>query len=170
MKLKSALVFGVVIASLTFVAIANADEVEIGFTGEGYFEVVFDEELQEPVYIPPGGFELLDVSPLGLSKVAWKLRYFPPPEGEPFGWFTITGPNGRDSLEGIYNGFVITPDDPPITGTYDLEWLFTGGTGRFDDFVGTGHTDGEVDFTTGYAEYVFSGTVTDDDDDQGEDD
>ena len=166
MKLKPALVFGVVIASLTFVAIANADEVEIGFTGEGYFMIVFDEELQEPVYIPPGGFELLNVSPLGLSKVAWKLRVAPPPEGEPFGWFTITGPNGRDSLEGIYNGFVLNMEE----GTYDLEWDFTGGTGRFDDFVGTGHTDGEVDFTTGIAKYVFSGTVTDDDDEQGDDD
>ena len=166
MKLRSILVFSAVIVSLTFVAIAYADEVEIGFTGEGYFQVVFDEELGEPVYIPPGGFELLDVSPLGLSKVEWKLRYFPPPEGEPFGWFTITGPNGIDSLEGIYDGFALDT----TAGTYDLEWDFTGGTGRFDDFVGRGHTDGEVDFTTAYAEYVFSGVVTDDDDDQGDDD
>jgi hypothetical protein len=169
MKRKSLLVFSIVIASLALVTIAYADEVEIGFTGEGYFQVVFDEELGELVYIPPGGFELLNVTNLGLSEVAWKLRFNPPPEGEPFGWFTITGPNGKDTLEGIYDGFVITPTSP-TTGTYDLEWLFTGGTGRFDDFVGRGHTDGEVDFLTAYAEYVFSGIVTDNDDDQGDDD
>ena len=76
MKLKSVLVFSVVIASLAFVAVADANEVEIGFEGGG----------------------------------------------------------------------------------------------RFDDFVGTGHTDGLADLSTGQAQFVFSGTVTDDDDDQGDDD
>jgi hypothetical protein len=159
MKLKSVLLFGVVIVSLTFVAIAGEKEFEIAFKGEGSFEVVFDEELGKVVYIPPGGFELLNVSHLGKSKVAWKLLVDPPLPGEPFGWFTITGANGRDSLEGIYDGFVITPTSP-TTGTYDLEWFFTGGTGRFDGAEGIGHTDGLVDFGTGEAKYEFSGEVT----------
>ncbi len=160
MKFKSVLVFGVVIVLFSLVAIADPDvkEYELKFKGEGAFEVVFDEELGELVYIPPGGFELLNVSHLGLSKVEWKLLFSPPTE-PPFGWFKITGANG-DSLEGIYDGFLITPDDPPITGTYDLDWLFTGGTGRFEGASGTGHTDGLVDFGTFEAKYQFSGGIT----------
>ncbi|UCF86041.1 MAG: hypothetical protein JSV50_10525, partial [Desulfobacteraceae bacterium] len=81
------------------------------------------------------------------------------------GWFTITGPNGRDSLEGYYSDWIMNPE----SGDYDLEWVFTGGTGRFDDFVGIGHTDGLANLLTGQAWFTFYGTVTDDDDDQGED-
>jgi hypothetical protein len=161
MKLRRILMFSVVIVSLTLVAIAAPDvkEFDLKFKGEGAFVVVLDDELDEYVYIPPGGFELLNVSHLGLSEVAWKIRYSPPPEGEPFGWFTITGANG-DGLEGIYDGFAVTPDpEDPTTGTYDLDWLFTGGTGRFEGALGTGHTDGLVDFLTGEAKYQFSGTI-----------
>jgi hypothetical protein len=151
-------VFSVVIASLTFVAIAgDVKELDLKFKGEGSFEVVFDEDIGADVYIPPGGFELLNVSHLGLSKVEWKLLYVPPTE-PPFGWFKITGAKG-DSLEGIYDGFAITPTSP-TTGTYDLDWLFTGGTGRFDGAEGTGHTDGLVDFETFEAKFEFSGEVT----------
>jgi len=93
----------------------------------------------------------------------------PPPEGTPpdlddppfnfrSGTFTITGANGRDGLEGDYSGFVMGE------GTYDLEWDFTGGTGRFEDARSTegtqGHTDGLVDLETGYAEFEFSGEIT----------
>ena len=166
MKLRWVLVLSAAIVLLPLVATADRDVKEFGFKfkGEGSFEVVFDPDVGpegEWVYIPPGGFELLNVSHLGLSKVAWKLRYYPPPEGEPFGWFKITGANG-DSLEGIYDGFVVTPDDPenPTTGTYDLEWDFTGGTGRFEGAEGIGHTDGLVDFVTGEAKYQFSGEIT----------
>jgi hypothetical protein len=161
MKLRSVLLFSVVIALLPIAVIADeeAEELELKFKGEGSFQIVYDEDVGAFVYIPPGGFELLNVSHLGLSKVAWKLLVLPPLPGEPFGWFTITGANRRDSLEGIYDGFVITPTSL-TTGTYDLEWLFTGGTGRFESAEGTGHTDGLVDFETGEAKYEFSGKVT----------
>ena len=161
MKLRRMLLFSLVIVSLTLVAIAAPDvkEFDLKFKGEGAFELVFDEELGESVYVPLGGPEFLNVSHLGLSEVAWKLRVSPPPEGEPFGWFTITGANG-DGLEGIYDGFVVTTDpEDATTGTYDLDWLFTGGTGRFEGALGTGHTDGLVDFLTGEAKYQFSGTI-----------
>lgn len=45
-------------------------------------------------------------------------------------------------------------------GEYDLEWDFTGGTGRFEGAEGTGHTDGLVDLSTAFAQYRFSGTIT----------
>ena len=155
MKIKRVLVFSIVIASLTFVAMAGGEkEYELKFKGEGAFDMVVDPDWGL-VYIPPGGFELLDVSHLGESEVAWKLRVLPPPDGEPFGCFTITAANGKDSLEGIYDGFVLNWEE----GWYDLEWEFTGGEGKFDGATGRGHTDGLVDFTTGIAKYEFSGEV-----------
>ena len=156
MKLRRMLVFSAVIVSLTLVAIAGpgVKTFNLKFKGEGAFEMVVDPEWGL-IYIPPGGFELLNVSHLGKSKVAWKLRVLPPPEGEPFGCFTITGANG-DSLEGIYDGFVLDME----AGEYDLEWDFTVGTGRFEGATGDGHTDGLVDFTTGVAKYQFSGQIT----------
>jgi hypothetical protein len=73
------------------------------------------------------------------------------------GWFTITGANG-DGLSGYYSGFVLNL----ATGDYDLEWAFTGGTGRFLDYTGTGHTDGLANLVTGEAEFEFSGTISND--------
>ena len=43
---------------------------------------------------------------------------------------------------------------------FHLDWVFTGGTGRFENAEGTGHTDGLVDFGALYAEFEFSGKVT----------
>jgi hypothetical protein len=114
------------------------------------------------VFEPAGGFDLLDVSHLGESQVVWELRVTPPwsedPEDPPYtfrsGTFSITGASGKDSLVGHYGDFVMG------IGTYTLDWIFTGGTGRFDGATGTGHTDGLVDFDTVHAEFEFSGTVT----------
>jgi hypothetical protein len=154
MKLKSVLVFGVVIVLLSLVALAapDAKTFDLKFKGEGAFDVVLDPELGVLVYIPLGGPELLNVSHLGLSEVDWKLLYVPPTE-PPFGWFTITGANG-DTLEGFYHGFALNAE----TGEYDLDWTFESGTGRFEGATGTGHTDGLVD--GGVAKYQFSGTIT----------
>jgi len=156
MKLKSVLVFSVVIALIPFAAIADRyeKEFEIKFKGDGYFEMVFDEETGELVFTPAGGFDLLNVSHLGKSKVAWELRVDPLTFEFHSGTFTITGANGRDGLEGYFSDFVLG------LGEYDLDWVFTGGTGRFEGAEGTGHTDGLVDLETLYAKFEFSGAIT----------
>ena len=174
MKLKIVLVFSVVIVSLTFVAIAgDVEEYKLKFKGDGYFSMVFDEETGDLVSSPAGGFDLLNVSHLGLSKVVWELRLDPITFEFRSGTFTITGANGIDSLYGEYSYFVFTPDpENPYIGTYVLGWDFQGGTGKFEGATGIGHTDGLPDFVNLYAEFKFSGAVTVeiDDDDQGEDD
>jgi hypothetical protein len=155
MKFKSVLVFMVVISSLTFVAIAgDVKEYELKFTGDGYFVAEFDPATGDLVFSPYGGYDLLDVSHLGESKVVWELRVDPLNFEFHSGTFTITGANGKDSLEGYYSGFQLG------VGEYDLEWAFTDGTGRFEDATGTGHTDGLVNLNTGYALFEFSGEVT----------
>ena len=170
MKLKSMLAFSLVV-SLTLVAIAVADEVGIGFEGGGYFGAYVDAE-GLLVFYPYFGPDLLDVSPLGLSQVDWEIRvtatdYSNPSTYEFYdGWFTITGPNGKDSLEGHYSDWILNPE----TGDYILDWAFTGGKGQFDDFVGIGRTYGNANLVTGEAVFQFSGVVTDDDDNQGDDD
>jgi hypothetical protein len=153
MKLKSVLLFSVVIASLTFVAIAgDVKESEIAFKGEGQFGMYPDGVLL--VFFPYPGPDLLNVSHLGLSEVDWEIRVT---QAFVFvdGWFTITGANG-DSLVGDYSGFVLDLE----TGDYDLEWAFTGGTGRFEGATGTGPTDGLANLVTGEAKFEFSGKVT----------
>jgi hypothetical protein len=158
MKLKSVVLFSVAIVLLTTLAFATPDvkKYDLKFKGDGYFAVTyeFDEDgnLVSMLFSPPGGYDLLNVSHLGLSQVAWELRVtlaFQFIDG----WFTITGANGRDGLMGDYSGFVMG------VGEYDLEWDFTGGTGRFEDATGTGHTDGLVDLSTGYAEFEFFGSI-----------
>jgi len=133
MKLKSVLVFSVVIALLPFAAIADRSEkeFELKFKGDGYFELAFDEGTGDLVFSPIGGFDLLNVSHLGKSEVAWELRVDPVTFEFRSGTFTITGANGRDGLEGYYSGFQLG------VGEYDLDWVFTGGTGRFDGAEGT---------------------------------
>jgi hypothetical protein len=156
MKLKSVLVFGMVIAILTSMAIADRNEkkYDLKFKGDGYFLAEFDPSTGDLVFSPPGGFDLLNVSHLGRSQVAWQLRVDPITFEFRSGTFTITGANGRDGLYGHYSNFVLG------VGEYDLDWAFTGGTGRFEGATGTGHTDGLVDLITGYAEFEFSGQIT----------
>ena len=156
MKLKSVLVFSVVIALLPFAAIADRSEkeFELKFKGDGYFELAFDEGTGDLVFSPIGGFDLLNVSHLGKSEVAWELRVDPVTFEFRSGTFTITGANGRDGLEGYYSDFQLG------VGEYDLDWVFTGGTGRFEGAEGTGHTDGLVDLETLYAKFEFSGAIT----------
>jgi hypothetical protein len=156
MKLRLVLMFSVVIALLSFTAIADQDvkEFEIKFKGDGYFDMFIDED-GLLVFTPPGGFDLLNVSHLGKSEVAWTLRVNPLTYEFVDGTFTITGANDRDGLEGHFSNFVLG------IGEYDLDWVFTGGTGRFEGAEGTGHTDGLVDFgPPPYAKFEFSGVVT----------
>ena len=156
MKLRLALVFSVIIALLSAAAMADRCEKEyqIKFKGEGYFDMVFDDGTGELVFSPVGGFDLLNVSHLGKSKVFWEIRVHPTTFEFQRGTFTIIGANGRDGLEGHYSGFSLG------SGEYDLDWVFTGGTGRFEGAEGTGHTDGLVDLDTLYAKFEFSGLVT----------
>ena len=155
MKLRLVLLFIVVIALLPFATIADEKESEIRFKGDGYFDMVFDEKTGELVFSPAGGYDLLNVSHLGLSQVVWELRLNPLTFDFLSGTFTITGANGCDGLEGYYSNFAL------VARTYDLDWVFTGGTGRFDGASGTGHTDGLVDFgPPPYAKFKFSGEIT----------
>jgi len=153
MKLRSVLLFSVVIASLAFVATAgDVRELNLKFKGDGYFDMVIDSG--ELVFSPAGGFDILDVSHLGESEVVWELRVDPETFTFHSGTFTITGANGKDGLEGHYSGFVLG------VGTYGLDWVFTNGTGKFEGAEGTGHTDGLVDFgPPPCAQFEFSGTV-----------
>lgn len=157
MKLRSVLLFSIVIASFAFVAIAgDLKEYELKFKGDGYFTADYEyqgKKLKYVIFSPYGGYDLLDVSHLGESKVVWELRVTPDFRFVN-GTFTIAGANGSDSLVGHYSNFQLG------VGTYALDWVFTGGTGRFEGASGTGHTDGLVDLVTGYAEFEFSGTVT----------
>ena len=157
MKLRSMLVLSVVV-SVPLVVTADPDVKELGlkFTGDGYFAVEYEylgEVLVSMVFSPATGVDLLDVSHLGESEVAWEIRVEP---DFTFidGWFTITGPNGRGSLVGEYSSFVMGD------GTYTLGWDFTGGTGRFEGADGTGLTNGVVNLGTGYAQFEFSGAIT----------
>jgi hypothetical protein len=153
MKLRYVLLFSVVIVSLTFVAIAGEKESKLKFKGEGQFGMYPDGDYL--VFFPHPGPDLLDVSHLGFSQVDWEIRVT---QSFVFvdGWFTITGANGTNSLEGHYSGFVLDLE----TGDYDLEWAFTGGTGKFEGATGTGHTDGLANLLTGEAKFEFSGEVT----------
>ena len=154
MKLKSVLVFSVVI-SLTLVAVAgDTKDYELKFKGSGYFVADLDPATGDLVFSPYGGYDLLDISHLGESVVVWELRVDPLTFEFRSGTFTITGSNGKDTLEGHYSDFQLG------VGEYDLDWAFTGGTGRFGDATGTGHTDGLVDLNPGYAQFEFSGMVT----------
>lgn len=155
MRRKSALVLAVVVVLLPMVAIADeeAGEFELKFKGEGLFGMYPDGDLL--VFFPYPGPDSLNVSHLGLSQVDWEIRVTQAFEFVD-GWFTILGANGRDSLEGDYSGFVLDL----ATGEYDLEWDFTGGTGRFEGATGTGHTDGLSNLLTGEAKFEFSGDVT----------
>lgn len=111
-KLPLVLLFIVVIALLPFATIADEKESEIRFKGDGCFDMVFDEKTGELVFSPAGGYDLLNVSHLGLSKVVWEFRVDPLTFDFHKGTFTITGANGHDSLEGHYSGFQLG------TGTY----------------------------------------------------
>jgi len=167
MKLRRMLVFGVVIVLLTSLAIADRDvkKVPLKFKGDGYFDMVPPSTpTGDLVFSPAGGFDVLNVLPhLGLSKVEWELRLDPGDFSFRSGTFTITGENGLDGLTGHYSYFLFTPnpEDPSmLTGKYVLDWAFTGGTGRFQDATGTGHTDGFPDFGILYAKFKFSATIT----------
>ena len=154
MKLGRMLVFSVVVVSLTLVAIAAPDvkTFQLKFKGDGYFDIYPEDG--DLVFTPRGGFDLLNVSHLGLSQVVWELRVDPEDYTFRNGTFAITGANGQDSLTGHYSHFALVADG------YDLDWVFTGGTGRFEGATGTGHTDGVPDFDNNYAEFAFFGEIT----------
>jgi hypothetical protein len=155
MKHRIVLVFSVVVVLLPLVAIADPGAMvfELKFKGEGQFGMYPDGDLL--VFFPYPGPDSLNVSRLGLSQVDWEIRVTQAFEFVD-GWFTITGANGRDGLMGSYSDFVLDL----ATGDYDLEWDFTGGTGRFEGAEGTGHTDGLSNLVTGEAKFEFSGTIT----------
>jgi hypothetical protein len=65
------------------------------------------------------------------------------------GTFTLTAPNGKDSLTGIYTGKNTSGGDAYGFGPFSGEWNITGGTGKFDG------AQGHAKFTA-----IFSGNGT----------
>ncbi len=130
-------------------------EIDIKFKGEGAFDSIIDED-GLLVFLPVGEFDLLNVSHFGLSQVFSAIRVDPVTFAFVDGWFSIIGANGRDGLTGHFSDFQLHA----AIGEYDLDWAFTGGTGRFENAEGTGHTDGLVDLATGHAKFEFHGTIT----------
>ena len=172
MKLRRMLVFSATVVSLTLVALSAPDvkTYQLKFEGEGQFGSYVDEDgllvFYPAVFVPPDQLQhvpdSLNVSHLGLSEVDWEIRVtatdFYDPSTYVFhsGWFTITGANGKNTLEGDYSNWVLDAQ----SGDYILDWAFTDGTGKFEDATGTGRTYGNANLTTGQAEFEFSGTIT----------
>ena len=78
MKSKSFLLFSVVIVLLTTLVFAAPDvkKYDLKFKGDGYFDITIDGT--DLVFSPVGGFDLLNVSHLGLQRsygrFGWILR------------------------------------------------------------------------------------------------
>lgn len=74
------------------------------------------------------------------------------------GTFTLTAPNGKDSLTGIYTGKNTSAGDAYGFGPFSGEWKITGGRGRFDD--ARGHARFTAIYSgNGAAFYAVEGTV-----------
>ena len=75
------------------------------------------------------------------------------------GTFTLTAPNGKDSLTGIYTGKNTSAGDAYGFGPFSGEWNITGGTGKFDD--AQGHAKFTAIFSgNGAAFYAVEGHVS----------
>jgi hypothetical protein len=75
------------------------------------------------------------------------------------GTFTLTAPNGKDSLTGIYTGKNTSGGDAYGFGPFRGEWNITGGTGKFDE--AQGHAKFTAKFSgNGTAFYAVEGHVS----------
>ncbi len=104
----------------------------------------------------------LDLKPFGTSSLNWHVQVLATQTGLDFveGSFAWTLPN-NDKLSGEYTGFTINAQ----TGDYELDWLFTDGTGEVDDAHGTGVTHGMANLSTLCAQFSFKGKIKVEDDD-----
>jgi hypothetical protein len=98
-----------------------------------------------------------------LGSLFLKIQKCANPAGSTFGsyegTFTLTAPNGKDSLTGIYTGKNTSGANAYGVGPFSGDWKITGGTGRFDD--ARGHARFSAIYTgNGTAFYAVEGAVS----------
>jgi hypothetical protein len=102
-----------------------------------------------------------DTSKLGTMFL--KIQKCADPAASPFGsysgTFTLTAPNGKDSLTGIYTGKNTSAPDAYGFGPFSGEWEITGGTGSFDNARGRVHFSALFS-GNGTAYYAVEGTMS----------
>ncbi len=76
------------------------------------------------------------------------------------GVFTMTAPNGKDSLTGIYTGKNTSAGNIYNFGPFSGDLNITGGTGRFDDAMGRAHFTAISDGATATAFYAVEGHLS----------
>jgi hypothetical protein len=76
------------------------------------------------------------------------------------GVFTMTAPNGKDSLTGIYTGKNTNAGNIYNFGPFSGDLQITGGTGRFDDARGHAQFTAIADNATATAYYAVEGHVS----------
>lgn len=76
------------------------------------------------------------------------------------GIFTMTAPNGKDSLTGIYMGKNTNAGNIYNFGPFSGDLMITGGAGRFADARGHAHFTAIADNTTATAYYAIEGHVS----------
>jgi hypothetical protein len=76
------------------------------------------------------------------------------------GIFTMTAPNGKDSLTGTYTGKNTNAGNIYNFGPFSGDLNITGGTGRFDDAKGRAHFTAIADNATATAYYAVEGHVS----------
>ena len=103
-----------------------------------------------------------DTSRLGTMFL--KIQKCLDPAASPFGsydgTFTLTAPNGKDSLIGIYTGKNTNAGDAYGFNTFSGDLKITGGTGRFDDAQGHAHFTAVAHGSSATAFYAVEGFVS----------
>lgn len=98
-----------------------------------------------------------------LGTMFLKIQKCADPARSPFGsydgTFTLTAPNGKDSLTGIYTGKNTSAPDAYGFGPFSGEWEITGGTGNFDNARGRVHFSALFS-GNGAAYYAVEGIVS----------
>ncbi|MHB8500507.1 MAG: hypothetical protein ACYDCG_07530 [Candidatus Acidiferrales bacterium] len=93
-----------------------------------------------------------------------KVQKCADPAASPFGSyqgaFTMTAPNGNDSLTGIYTGRNTSARDAYKFIPFSGELTITGGTGKFDGAQGSASFTAVASSNSGTAFYAVEGTVS----------
>jgi hypothetical protein len=99
-----------------------------------------------------------------LGTLFFKIQKCADPSASPFGsyqgTFTMTAPNGKDSLTGIYTGENTSARDAYKFIPFSGELTITGGTGKFDGAQGSADFTAVATSNNGTAFYAVQGTVS----------
>ena len=177
----SSFLLSLLLAALPLSSTADDDEtVSLYFEGAGCFSADYSSY---PL-IHYFGTDVVELEGLGTATIDWNIDAQLTPTGLSFvdGDFVMDvekkkhrrrhsprhescGDDDDDddddgnTLAGVYTDFQVDP----FTGAYTLDWLFTSGTGDFEDAAGDGQTLGLVNLATLCAEFEFAGEVSVDD-------